>query len=123
MTLAEAIKAGYTMFGYSNYDEYQEFKNLSEATVDDFITEYPIRLVSKEPYYASITAKDAKDLMANHVMKMAYKEHSLRAFDEKDKLPAKLVKDVDWQVIADTINKVCNSEPYYFLSEIELTYD
>lgn len=119
LTVKEAIEQGYTHCGYDT-GEWQHVRDITKLDPDDFSNEYRrLVLCDPRPSYTGISADDIREVLAERVQNIRQDETA----DDTDNC-SDAVNEMEltpFRVLADAINEKLKSEPYYTLTDIELT--
>ena len=115
MTVAEALEAGYTKFGFADR-EWQSALDIESEANEYFDNPLgSLLLFEKTEYHPSIDARGISDILADHIAD----NHGDETGDDTDDV-YDTVKAIDFTSTANMINEQLSKHTYYMLTDIEL---
>lgn len=117
LTVREAIKQGYTMYGFASRD----WQYLNELHDDVFseVEEHEHKdlvLAEKNPNYPTISAETIAERLADQVA-----DSYNMICNSDDDAVYNTVAEIDYSAIATKINKELEQHKYWMLTDIKLT--
>lgn len=111
LTIEQALKEGYTRYGYSNM-EWQTAYKIEDIEWDGNENSENLVLFDKEEICPSISKEAISDLLSGHI----YEEECSR----DDESVYKTVKSIDFKEMAVKINKELEQHKYWMITDIKL---
>lgn len=116
LTLKEAIKEGYTKYGYADQEE-QYARNLHEGLFKEVREEdwkYLV-LFDKSTYYPSTSADELSTLISDYIG-----DNDSEECQRENEDVYNTVAGIDYTAIVETINKALQEHGYFELTDIKL---
>lgn len=117
LTVSEALKLGYTTYGYENRD-FQHTMKIQNLKPIDF-EDGKLLLFGIEPSFVpNIDAETISELIAYHV----YSQNGDNTNDDTNDVYDS-VKEIDFSSIVDVVNEKLQKHKYYNFTNIQLIQD
>jgi len=116
LTVKEAIKQGYTLYGFGNR-EWQSTNDLHDDIFDEIEEDEwgDIFLFEKKSNQPIITTTEISEMLADHIS-----ENDADECGREDDCVYKAVDELDFSQTAEMINKELSKHKYWMITDIKL---